>query len=186
MVWKEFPESANPLLKVIFLDGNRAEGSLTPQEKLEQKRFLAAELAKETKAKWLWVVCHYPMFSEGVHHDNAKLIGEWGSLLNEHGVSLYIAGHDHNLQHLQVDGYKNSFVVSGSGGASLYPIKRAGRGYAEKLCGFVHFHVTNDYVNVQYISADGDCLHAFRRALDGKVETTIAGKKSGSAKGVGC
>jgi tartrate-resistant acid phosphatase type 5 len=167
---QEFPNSENPLVKVIFLDGNMFEGALTPQEKIKQKRFLAKELKKETKAKWRWIVAHYPLFSEGVHHDNARLIAEWGPLLNDHNISLYVAGHDHNLQHLQVDGYKNSFVVSGSGGASLYPIKTTGRGFAEKLLGFVHLHVTKDNFEVQYIAANSDRLHAFRRTPDGKVE----------------
>lgn len=171
---KEFPDASNPLLKVIFLDGSMFEGALTPKEKMAQKRFLEAEIAKETKAKWRWIVCHYPLFSEGVHHDNTRLISEWGPLLNEHNISLYVAGHDHNLQHLQVDGYNNSFVVSGSGGASLYPIKRSGRGFAQKISGFVHIHVGADNFDVQYITTTGECLHSFRRTHAGKVDSIIA------------
>jgi hypothetical protein len=75
------------------------------------------------------------------------------------------------LQHLEVEGYNNSFIVSGAGGAGLYAIKRSGRGFAQKVLGFVHLHVSPDNVDVQYISSTGDRLHAFRRTHAGKVKT---------------
>ena len=46
----EFPDADKPLVKVIYLDSNTFEGALTPQEKVAQKRWLEAELKKETKA----------------------------------------------------------------------------------------------------------------------------------------
>jgi tartrate-resistant acid phosphatase type 5 len=167
----ELPDTQNPLLKVIFLDSDMFEGGLTPREKIEQKRFLESELKKETRAPWRWVISHYPLFSAGAKGDSKRLIAEWGPLLKANNISLFVSGHDHNLQHLEVEGYNNSFIVAGSGGAGLYAIKRIGRGFAEKISGFVHLHVTADNVDVQYISSTGDCLHAFRRTHGGKVKT---------------
>jgi tartrate-resistant acid phosphatase type 5 len=167
----DFPDAQEPLLKIIFLDSNMFEGGLTPKEKIDQKRFLEAEVKKETRARWRWVISHYPVFSAGVKSDSKRLIREWGPLLKEHSIPFYLAGHDHNLQHLEVDGYRTSFVVSGGGGAGLYAIKGIGRGFGEKVFGFAHFHVTADHVDVQYISSTGDCLHAFRRTHAGKVKT---------------
>ena len=43
----ELPDAKNPLVKIIVLDGNMIEAALTPQEKLEQQRFLEAELKKK-------------------------------------------------------------------------------------------------------------------------------------------
>jgi hypothetical protein len=167
----EFPNAENPLIKIIFLDSNMAEGALTPQEKLDQKHFLEAELKKETRASWRWVVSHFPLYSAGVKGDSARLIKEWGPLLKANNFSLYLSGHDHNLQHLEVEGYTNSFVVSGGGGAGLYAIKSAQRGFAEKILGFVHLHLSADKMDVQFIDTNGDCLHAFRRTSAGKVKT---------------
>jgi tartrate-resistant acid phosphatase type 5 len=168
---KEFPDADNPLVKIIFLDSNMFEGALTPQEKLDQKRFLEAELKKETRATWRWVVSHFPLFSEGVKRDSARLIKEWGPMLKANNFSLYISGHDHTLQHLEIDGYNSSFIVSGGGGAGLYNIKSVGRGFAEKMLGFVHIHVGADKLDVQFIDTNGDRLHAFRRTSAGKVKT---------------
>jgi hypothetical protein len=168
----ELPDAKKPLVKIIVLDGNMVEGALTPQEKLDQQRFLEAELKKKTGAPWLWMASHFPLFSDGVKKDSARLIKEWGGHLKAHPISHYICGHDHNLQHLQAEGYKTSFVVSGAGGAGLYEVKPSPRGFSEKMLGFTHLHVTSNAVDVQYIDTEGRLLHAFRRDLKGKIEIT--------------
>jgi tartrate-resistant acid phosphatase type 5 len=168
----ELPNPENPLVKIITLDGSYWEGALTPQEKIAQRRFFREELAKETKAPWLWMVNHYPLFSETSDRgDNKTLIREWGQLLKNHPVSLALAGHDHTMQHLKVEGYSTDFIVSGAGGARLYDIKPTERGFANNRdLGFNHIHVTPERLDVQFINGDGECIHAFRRGLDGKVE----------------
>jgi len=170
----ELPEAGNPLVKVIVLDGSYWEGALMPQEKVEQKRFLKAELAKETRAPWLWVVNHYPLFSETSDRgDNKTLIREWGQLIQEHPVSLVLAGHDHTLQHLQVEGYAASFIVSGAGGAKLYDVRPSQRGFCNnRHLGFSHIHVTPERLDVQFVNAEGERLHAFQRDRGGKIEVT--------------
>ncbi len=170
----ELPNAEDPLVKIITLDGSYWPGGLTPQEKIEQRRFLKAELANKSKAPWLWVVNHYPLFSETTERgDNTTLIREWGQLIKDHPVSLCLAGHDHTLQHLRVEGYSANFIISGAGGARLYDIHPSKRGYANnRQLGFSHIHVTPERLQVQFITADGDCLHAFHRGLDGTVVVT--------------
>ena len=168
----ELPDAQNPLVKIIFLDGNVFEGALTPQEKLAQKRWLDAELQKPTRAPWRWMISHYPIYSDGSYKDNPKLIESWGALVKEHGYSFYFCGHDHNLQHLQPADNPASFVISGAGGAGLYDLQSVHRTFAEKILGFTHLHVSPQQVNVQYIDADGHLLHAFRRTSEGKVTVT--------------
>jgi tartrate-resistant acid phosphatase type 5 len=167
----ELPSPADPLVKIIFLDGNMADWGLTPQEKLDQRKFLKAELQKETKAPWRWIISHYPLFTETTKRsDNERLIKEWAGYLESNNISFYLSGHDHNLQHLKVEGYPTSFIVTGAGGAGLYDVKESKRGYTEKILGFTHLHVSKKAVTVQFINSEGQCLHAFRRALDGKIE----------------
>lgn len=171
----ELPNSERPLVKIIFLDGNMSISGLTPQEKLEQRKFLKAELQKETRAPWRWVVSHFPLFTETTKRaDNERLITEWAGDFEAGNISFYLAGHDHNLQHLRVEGYKTSFIITGAGGAGLYDVKQSKRGFTDKILGFTHLHVARDRVNVQFINGEGQCLHAFQRSLDGTVE--VAGK----------
>jgi tartrate-resistant acid phosphatase type 5 len=129
-------------------------------------------LEKKTSAPWRWIVSHFPLYTETAKRsDNERLIKEWADELEAHDVSIYLSGHDHNLQHLKVEGRKTSFVVSGAGGAGLYEVKEAQRGYAQKILGFTHLHVDREATTVQYIDSHGQCLHAFRRLQNGTVET---------------
>src|SRR5690606_31598830 len=160
-----------PLLKMIVLDSNMQEGALTPQEKLAQMRFLDAELAKGTKAPWLWFVWHHPLFTETTKRkDNVRLTRMVDEALKKYPVSICLAGHDHNLQHLQIDGYTQNFIVSGAGGASRYEISQSCRGFSQVELGFNHFHISPKRIKAQFITAKGECVHAFRRTLDGKTE----------------
>ena len=172
----ELPDAENPLVKVIVLDGSYWEGALTPQEKIEQRRFLKAELKKKTKAPWVWMMNHYPLFSECAAHGNSPaLIREWGPMLKENPISLCFAGHDHTLQHLKVDGYDASFIVSGGGGARLYDVHLTKLGFVNgRDLGFNHIHVTPEHVEVQFINAAGEQLHAFRRTVKGEVKVLSA------------
>lgn len=170
----ELPNAKNPLVKLIVLDGNYWEGGLKPKEKLAQRRFLDAELKKPTCARWTWVVNHFPLYTDcnqGTRGDDQTLIREWGKLLKHSNVSLCFAGHDHTLQHLRVKDYPCSFIISGAGGAKFYNLNPVARGYTNnKHLGFNHIHVTRNALNVQFINAEGACLHHFQRDLCGNVK----------------
>lgn len=167
----ELPTPENPLLKIIVLDSNMQEGALTPQEKLEQKRFLEAELAKPTPAPWLWLVWHHPLFTETTkREDNPSLLRMFGELVKKHPVSLCLAGHDHNLQHLTLDGYDCSFIISGAGGAKTYEVTPSPRGFSQRTLGFNHFHLNERRIKAQFINDQGECLHTFRRHRDGRLQ----------------
>ena len=172
---QELSRDGKPLVKMIVLDGNCWEGALTPQEKIAQRHFLNDELKKKTDAPWLWVVNHFPLFSDGkIRGDNKPLIREWGKQLQEYPVSLCFAGHDHIMQHVQVADYKPSFIISGAGGAKLYDVTLTERGFVNNQnLGFNHIHVTPDELNVQFINANGECLHHFKRDPAGKVEVVV-------------
>jgi tartrate-resistant acid phosphatase type 5 len=166
----ELGPADHPLVKVISLDGNYFEGGLTPQEKIAQRRWLEAEMEKPLRAKWLWMVSHYPLVSDSKvarEKERANLLGEWDRYLKDKDVSLYLAGHDHNLQHLRVEGLTPDFIVSGGGGAGRYDVNPSDRGFSMQTRGFNHIHVTEDKLTVQFINPDGKLLHAFERDRKG-------------------
>ncbi|WP_264514147.1 metallophosphoesterase [Luteolibacter rhizosphaerae] len=171
----EFPSPAAPLVKIIYLDGNYALGALTPQERLDQNRWLKAEMKKPTRARWTWVISHFPLFTDDKKRkDNQGLIKDWGEHLKGNDVSLYLAGHDHNLQHLQIKDYKPCFLVSGGGGASTYETEKSERGFSKEVFGFNHIHVDDERITVQLLDMDGNCMHAFERSRAGRVKVRKA------------
>ncbi|MBB5351581.1 hypothetical protein HNR46_001818 [Haloferula luteola] len=170
---REFGPKEDPMVKIIFLDGNYFEGAMTPQEKIAQRRWLAEELDRPTKARWMWLVSHYPVFSHanpGREGERKHLMKEWKEAFHDPRISLYLAGHDHTLQHLRAEGLKQDFIVSGGGGASRHDVAEAGEDFSMKTRGFNHIHVTRDRVAVNFINAEGDLIHAFERDLLGKMK----------------
>ena len=164
---EELKDAKGPLVRMIVLDGNPI---ITDEEKLAQKEFLEAELERKTTAPWTWMVNHFPMFtSSSERKDNRTLIKSWGPHLQKHNISHFFAGHDHSLQHLEVEGYKTSFVISGGGGRALDGILETHRGFTASQLGFNHIHVDRNAVTTRFIDEKGNLLHTFKRDTAGKV-----------------
>jgi tartrate-resistant acid phosphatase type 5 len=177
----EFPVK-KPLMTVIALDSNvphpegpQAAGvnfTLTPEQQAEQLAWLATELEKPRKTPFLVVMGHHPIFSNGPHGDHKVLVRDWEPLLKKHKAHLYLAGHDHDMQHLEFEGHPTSFVLSGGGGADLYPllIDEAQRGpYAQRVYGFSDLEVTPELLTLRHLDEQGRLIHAFAKKADGTV-----------------
>lgn len=182
-LWYRFDFPAkNPLMTVIALDSNvpNPEGkpakgvnfTLTPEQHTDQVIWLQAELAKPRTTPFLVVMGHHPIFSNGPHGDHKVLIQDWEPLLRKHKAHLYLAGHDHDMQHLEFDGHPTSFVLSGGGGADLYTLKinSSQRGpMAQKVYGFSHLEVTPEILTLRHMDEQGRLIHAFTKRPDGTV-----------------
>jgi len=150
--------------------------TLTSQEQAEQLAWLEAELKRPRTTPFLAVIAHHPVFSDGPHGDHPVLIRDWDPLFRKYHVDLYMAGHDHDLQHLEFEGHPTSHFLSGSGGADLYSLKIAPsqRGpYAQKVYGFSHISVTAGQMTLRHLDQNGRTLHAFTKTPEGKI--TILG-----------
>jgi hypothetical protein len=178
----EFP-SEKPLITFLALDSNMPfkDGSsergrdftLTPQQQAEQLAWLEAELKRPRATPFLVVMGHHPVYSNGPHGDQPVLIRDWDPLFRKHKVDLYLAGHDHDLQHLEFDGHPTSFVLSGGGGADLYDLKiePSRRGpYAKKVYGFSYLSVTEKQILLRHLDSNGNVLHGFAKTIAGKVQ----------------
>jgi tartrate-resistant acid phosphatase type 5 len=118
------------------------------------------------------VMGHHPVYSDGPHGDHPVLVRDWDPLFRKYGVHLYLAGHDHDLQHLEFEGHPTSHFLSGGGGADLYNLKvdPAQRGpFAQKMYGFSHLSVTEKKLTLRHLDSSGRTLHAFSKTADGKM-----------------
>lgn len=177
----EFPQES-PVVTFLCLDSNlpsvsggvnaktgQPRASLTAEEEAEQLAFLKAELAKP-RSTFTVVLAHHPLYSNGAHGDTRSLVKAWDSLLEKHGVHLYLCGHDHDLQHLELAGRRTSFVVSGGGGARIRPLKSDRRiPYGHNVYGFSHLQVGRERIVLRHIDANGTQVHAFTKLADGTV-----------------
>lgn len=177
----EFP-SKDPVVTFLALDSNMPHAhaketkgrdfTLTADQQAEQLAWLEVELKRPRTTPFLAVMAHHPVYSDGPHGDHPVLIQDWDPLFRKYRVDLYMAGHDHDLQHLEFDGHPTSFFLSGGGGADLYTLKvdPAQRGpYAQKVYGFSHISVSKNLMTLRHLGQDGATLHAFTRTPEGKV-----------------
>ncbi len=168
----------NPLVTVIALDSNvpgqKSFGSgfftMTEEMRLEQLAWFKAELEKPRQTPFLFVMGHHPLYSNGKHGDHDILIRDWNPLLREHKVTAYLAGHNHDLQHLEFQGRPTSFFCSGAGGADLYNLRQSQRQrgpFAERVFGFSHISVTSSILTFRHLDSVGKVLHVFSKTSSG-------------------
>jgi hypothetical protein len=121
------PESANWYsfdaagLHFVMLDSN-AYGDE------RQLAWLRTDLAaaRRAGARALFAVVHHGPYSRGPHGGSAIARDRYAPVLAASGVVLVFAGHDHIYQRGELNGLR--YIVSGGGGAPLYPIRCGVRG----------------------------------------------------------
>ncbi|AFL89209.1 putative phosphohydrolase [Terriglobus roseus DSM 18391] len=170
-----------PLITCIMLDSNMGDEPAQPHprgnyyaqtdaERREQLAWLTQTLAEPLETPFLAVIAHHPLYTNGAHGDNQTLIRDWDPLLRKAGVHLYLAGHDHDMQHLEFAGHPTSFVLSGGGGAALNRLKSPSDGpFAAEVHGFTHLQISEDLVTVTHLDENGNTIHSFSKTPSGVV-----------------
>lgn len=98
-------------VEFFVLDSNRAADPA-------QTEWLEAQL-KEAEAPVKVAVFHHAPFTAGLHENNQDVIRNWVPLFERYGITLVLTGHNHGYEHWIVNGIH--YVVSGGGGAQIYP-----------------------------------------------------------------
>jgi tartrate-resistant acid phosphatase type 5 len=83
-----------------------------------------ADSAREPGVRWRILYGHHPMFTSGVHLNQRRirvLVQELLPVMKASRTDIYIAGHDHDMEHLRSDGI--DFLISGTGGAELRRVR---------------------------------------------------------------
>jgi hypothetical protein len=164
----DFPVD-HPLVRLFVLDSNK--DFMPPDEWASQMQWLETELARPHDGIWTMAMAHHPIFSNGSHGDNGVLMITWGKLFKKYNLDVYLCGHDHDLQHLEVAGWHTSFVLVGGGGKKLTVMRRDNRGpFSRSLMGFGNLVFTPDKLTVTYYDRYGDVVHSFEKSRDGTVK----------------
>jgi hypothetical protein len=127
----------------------------------DERQWLERELARsddEADVVWRVVVVHHGPWSSGPHGGNDKLLeARVPQLLASHKVDLLLAGHDHIYE--RGDSGLLKYVISGGGGAPLYPIAHRAPS-ARKLEPAYHF---------LEVSAQSDAMKVVAHRVDGTI-----------------
>jgi len=124
----------------------------------EQRAWLSAQLAKHKAAHWKIVYGHHPIYSDGHHGDTDRMIERLLPLLKEHRVDVYLAGHDHDMQHFDREGIQ--FFIVGGGGQETRKVKKKRAVFAEPAHGFMAIEASARELTLRLIGTDGRTMHS--------------------------
>lgn len=115
-----------------------------------------ADADNEPGVTWRVIALHHGPWSSGPHGENTRL-HKAGivPLLKAHKVDLVLSGHDHLYERGFVDGI--AYIVSGGGGAPLYPVKNPQK-YMRKASSTHHFVealMTREAIGIEVHKLDG-------------------------------
>ena len=94
----------------------------------EQLAWLRADLAaaRRAGARAIFAAVHDGPYSRGTHGGNQTARERYAPILVDNGVVLLFSGHDHLYQRGEMGGLR--YIVTGGGGAPLYPVRCGERG----------------------------------------------------------
>jgi hypothetical protein len=140
-----------------------------------QLAWLSEQLSR-SQATWKIVYGHHPIYSAGAHDDNKTLIGRLLPVLKGR-ANIYIAGHDHDLQHLKPDGDVH-FFVAGGGGARIRPMRPDPRTiFAESAYGFAVIEADGSQVRISFITPEQTRLYEYTLKKPAAINGQVTGHR---------
>jgi acid phosphatase len=134
-------------------DDNTGRGrSSLPYNEQEQLRWLEGELSI-SRAAWKIVVGHHPVYSGGKHGGTKRLVDWLTPLFKRYGVQVYLAGHNHNLEHLVVDG--THYLVSGGGAEPNRVATLDTAEFGSGRLGFLAARLSADSMRIKFVNEKG-------------------------------
>ena len=141
-------------VRVIVLDGNNPSSRA-------QLRFLRTTLGRAMEPVRI-VSIHQPPYTAGLHAPSRAQQRLLVPLFRRHGVSLVLSGHNHAYERMVTGGI--TYVVTGGGGAGLYPCVRRAPGL--RACKaehhFLEVDATDDSLRVRAVRRNGSTLEDVR------------------------
>jgi tartrate-resistant acid phosphatase type 5 len=142
----------------------------------EQFAWIEKELS-ESKAEYVWVGGHYPVWSACSHGNTDALVRRLKPLLEKYNATGYMSGHDHCMEYFD-EGKGPVYVVSGSGEGCCYADSnrkgipqgsmkylKAGSNIGTTQSAFALFEVNEKYTEVTYIDQATNVLFKSSKIL---------------------
>ena len=145
---------------IHYYAGTRTD--ISGQDTDAQLAWLDRALGTST-ARWKIVLGHHPIYTAQAdepdnYHDQPDMIARVNPILLAHKVPLYINGHDHLLQVVQMNGI--TYVTNGAGSATYPPTPPIRGGFASGAHGFMTCTLSSAKLDFALIDMTGATLYA--------------------------
>jgi tartrate-resistant acid phosphatase type 5 len=151
--------------KVLFvmIDTNPMIDEDAKKQTAKQLTWLRKTLQNASAdVKWKFVTGHHPCYTVGPRIKNKDVLAVreiLNPIFEEHKVDVYLAGHEHSLQHLKPEGYTHQFISGAgsslSGVASGIPYSR----FEASRNGFLYFSMDSTQMIVKAINEEGKIMY---------------------------
>lgn len=159
MYARQSPSWRMPAPYYTFTAGPTQFFALDTNEVSEAQLVWLNDALANSKARWKIVFGHHPIYSAGEHSSDKDLIKRLLPVLKGR-ADVYLAGHEHDQQHLKSEGGVHFFV---SGGAGIRPITPNSERtlFAKSAHGFVTLEVSADKLTVKYLGTELEPLYEY-------------------------
>lgn len=115
----------------------------------------------DVQVDWKIVVGHHPLYTGGKRKEDKMWVrAHIEKLLTKHQVHLYLAGHEHDLQHIKNEKFPTHHIISGSGSEVRKTGMMEHSIFAQAVQGFVASSITIDSIYNQYVDYKGNVIYS--------------------------
>jgi predicted phosphodiesterase len=123
------------------------------------------------KRPWTIAFGHHSIYSNGTHGDVDLITRSYWNWFLEGRVDLYLAGHNHNLAHLQSETSATDYVISGAGGAHYRSASEreklnksvALNKYTYNDTGFVWLDISSEKLQIRFHDSSGKVIYEYSK-----------------------
>ena len=129
------------------------------QDTTAQKVWLDSILAN-SEHRWKIVVGHHPMYTAGARTANKNTVrNSLESILEKHDVDVYLAGHEHDIQHHNPEGRSVAHFISGAGSALRGIRDHEMAEFAQSINAFLVCTVKEDKAIFEFVTVEGKVVY---------------------------
>jgi len=145
-----------------FYSNSEYGPNVRTQDSAKQKQWIVKELSNPSpNIKWKMVVGHHPMFSGGGRtegYDTKAIRNSLKPLLDKYNIDIFLAGHEHSLQHLVATGKTQHFISGAASEKTPVHLIPESKMVASEY-GFMLFSVTKNALTVNAIDYTGKIIY---------------------------
>lgn len=151
-----FVTDTSPMVREYW-EGAKPKTKVQDQDVPAQLAWLEAALKKST-ADWKIATGHHPMYSGGEHGPTPELIAQVKPLFERYGVRVYLSGHDHDLQHIEMGPLH--YLCTGAGSETRPTSLTMGSKFCSDHSGFTAARLSRHEMRFEFRDFTGAVLYS--------------------------
>ena len=121
---------------------------------------------------WQIAIGHHPIISDSVgprRHQGGGISGQWMRRLLCEEVDLYISGHAHHMEHINIPGCRTDQFISGAAGGALSGFRgELDSAFAGTKFGFLEIEISKSTMTSRFITGDLEIAYEITKNVPGR------------------